>query len=283
MRASGAVLAPPDEPGTHACWRFDDDVAFHTAALEYLAGGLARHERVLYLASRDVDVLRREVTPIGDVDRLVDDGALVLRSLADSYDEGAGFDPAAQVDAYRELIAEALGDGFSGIRVAADVTTLVATEDARRRFVQYELAVDHVMSTEPMSAMCAYDGRAIGPAVAELAAVHPLHHGCEGAEPAFQAFYDDGRLHLAGEVDLDSREVFALVAEVAAWVDDPDVVIDVAALGFVEARALAQLARRATRLAASGRHLRLVGAGPLVVRCGELLGLHDLITWEAEA
>src|SRR5215207_10704492 len=147
MRASGAVLAPPDEPGAHACWRFDDEVAFRAAAVAYLADGLARNERVVYLADQGPEALRHDVTPIGDVDRLLEDGALVLRAVGDAYDNRTGVDPAAQVQAYRDLVGEALGDGFSGLRVAADVTALVTTEDDRRRFVQYELAVDHVMST----------------------------------------------------------------------------------------------------------------------------------------
>jgi anti-anti-sigma regulatory factor len=275
MRASGALEAPPDDVGAHVCWCFDDDAGFRDAAVGYLADGLARRERVAYVADRSIDALRHDVSSLGDVDRLLGDGDLVLQPLRALYEPGGAFDVAAQVDSYRRLTDAAVRDGHTGLRVAADVTALVGTDADRHRFMAYELAVDRLMSTEPMSALCAYHRRTLGPAVAGLAAVHPLHHG--SAPPVFRAYFDAGRLCLAGEADLAGHDAFALVAATAAATDDVEVVIDARGLEFIDARCLAILRTLDTTLRRAGRRLRVDGATPLVLVAGELVGL-DAVT-----
>jgi len=74
----GALTVPPAEVGAHACWCFDDDDAFLAAAVAYLADGITRRERVVYVADRPADAMRGDVAPLGDVERLVGDGTLVL-------------------------------------------------------------------------------------------------------------------------------------------------------------------------------------------------------------
>jgi anti-anti-sigma factor len=151
--------------------------------------------------------------------------------------------------------------------------------DFRDAAVQYELAIDRLISTEPMSALCAYDVRVLGSAVADLVAVHPLHHGAEACEP-FRAYHEAGRLRLTGEVDLADRDVFALVVGAVRSGDDHEVVVDLGELQFIDVRGLSLLAQLATQLRSCGRSLRVSGAAPIVRRCWDLLGLDSVVPRE---
>ena len=58
MRAHGVLTAIPEAGASdHLCWVYEDDAAFDHAAREFLAGGLARGERLLCVGERVIDSL----------------------------------------------------------------------------------------------------------------------------------------------------------------------------------------------------------------------------------
>jgi len=258
VRSIGVLELPSARPGSHVCWCFDEGEDFRRAAAAFLAEGQRRGERLVFVADAGEDALRKHLSVLGDVDRLVDDGSLVLAPVHSLYEPCGAFDVRSQTDTYRGLVAAALRDGYSGLRVAADATALVADEDHRRRFVAYEITVDRVLADWPMTAMCGYHRPTLGAAVADLLAVHPLRHGSPDIDPGFRSYYEDGVLRVEGTIDAANHAVFDIVITSLETGGEPQPVIDVGDATFVGVDGPARLSTVAARLEAAGRPLRVL-------------------------
>ena len=68
-------------------------------------------------------------------------------------------DAEAQLALYGGATEEALKEGFTGLRVAADVTALVGEPSMWDAHVAWEAVADRYMASMPLSAMCCYDRR----------------------------------------------------------------------------------------------------------------------------
>jgi MEDS: MEthanogen/methylotroph, DcmR Sensory domain len=193
----------------HVCWRYDDPAEFRLRAGEFLADGLAAGQRVLYVGAAEPQALTGELSAVEGVREAVAAGAACVASVRGTYLGGTVVDPDEQVASYRELTEQALVDGFSGLRVAADATALVATAEQVNTFARYEHRIDRYMARQPFAAMCAYDaGQRGADTVAQIACMHPA------TNPSAAPF----RLHatdrpgcvaaVAGELDLATAELW---------------------------------------------------------------------------
>lgn len=282
MRATGVVDSPLAEVGSHLCWLYRGHPSFKQAATRFLEVGAANGERLLYTADRSVEELADDLAPLGDVEQLVETGALLLVPLSSLYRDH-GFDGGRQVEAYRAMTEQALADGHRGLRLAADATELVRRPDDRAAFVPYELAVDRLMAELPLSALCAYDEAVLGAAATELCAVHPAHNAFGDTSAGFCLYHDEGRLFLAGELDLANRTLLDGALTAVRTLDDEVLVVDLRSLRFADADALVRIGQLAATVAADGRELRLTGASALLRRCCEVLGLEHLLAEPLDA
>lgn len=273
VRQVGLLERPPTGVGTHVCWLYDDSSAFVRAAETFLAEGARKKERLVYVADASATELADQLASI-DVERLTTEGQLLLQPVHALYQPDGIFDAAAQVEVYRSLVAGALADGFTGLRVAADAGALVATHDAHRRFLEYELAVDRVMATSPMSALCAYRASEVGDRIDDLFGVHPCSHG--GEPDGLHAYWEGPTLVLGGEADVRTEAVFDAVLFSLHRVPSPTQ-LDAHDLRFVDVRSLVRLGQAAGALAAAGRRLQVHGLSAAARRCASLLDLDPLL------
>ncbi|HEX6422386.1 MAG TPA: MEDS domain-containing protein [Acidimicrobiales bacterium] len=133
MRASGSVdSARSLGPHDHVCWVYEDHADFLDAMVEFLAEGRASDQRVQYVARGDRAALHRHVDGLDGADGTATGPVLVL-SLDDVYELGETVGPEAQVAAYQSATEQALADGFTGLRVAAEATPLVRSPALFRR------------------------------------------------------------------------------------------------------------------------------------------------------
>jgi hypothetical protein len=235
----------------HACWGFDDREEFTEVSLEFLTDGLRLGQRLAHIGSEPVAEQRERLDPLGDVGGLIDTGALQLFELGDLYRVGEPVDAEAQVAAYLAATEAAIADGYTGLRVAAQVTDLVTEPAARDAHVRWESAADRVLSARSLSALCGYERAALPPQLlADLAAIHPAANGCAGAVP-FHLFGENGGLALSGEVDLFSSETLDRALGFACEGTEP-VSLDLGELDFIDHRGLEILAAHANRLTAAG-------------------------------
>jgi anti-anti-sigma regulatory factor len=242
MRASGTVdntrgLGLHD----HVCWSFDDDAAFRRHAREFLVEGLALGQRVCYIGDDSAEALAADLREADGMDEALCRGAAGVAAVKDTYASDAVIEPEAQVAAYACATEKAVAEGFSGLRVAADVTTLVRQPAQLDAFARYEHLIDHYMAARPFAALCGYDrGRLGRRVVAQVACMHPSIS--RNATPFRLYGSTECSAELAGELDLLSADLFPLALRRAA--PEPRegrVLLDASKLTFIDHRGLVAL------------------------------------------
>ena len=279
-RAPGGTLRPVRSAGMvatvedlglsdHVCWSYDGLADFRHEADRFLRDGIALGQRAVYVGQAPVSQLHDELAATPGLATLLAEGALAVASVGDTYRSGQVVDPVDQVDAYAAATREAVAEGFTGLRVAAEATELVRTPEQRTAFARYEQLIDRFMTEHPFAAMCGYRRDELGAdALGEIACVHPLVR--EGDAP-FQLHAGAGRgLQLAGEVDALSASYFAATADRAASEAQGTVPVDASCLRFIDHQGLVALEAVATR---RDLVLDLRGAPPVVGRVVDLLRL----------
>ncbi|MFD2090917.1 MEDS domain-containing protein [Blastococcus deserti] len=279
MRSHGLLRhVPGAEASDHLCWVYDDDDAgFDAAVRQFLAGGLARGERLLCVGERIIESLAGNAAPLGNTEELRAGGVLGTMTLGEAYAATGSFTPEAQLAFYDAATRRALDDGYRGLRVVADVGGLAADASTRAGLIRWEHVADEYMAHGPgMSAMCTYRRDLPEAALAEATSVHPLVHAPDVASP-FQVFFEDGHVAVAGSVDTFSADRLARVLT-ASPVGAHGAVLDLRLLEFVDVAASRVIARWAQALADRPVPLTLEvrGASPLVRRMWRVLALDEL-------
>ena len=276
MRAHGLVTTVPEAAAAdHLCWVYDDDADFAAAARQFLAGGLARGERLLCVGEQVIDSVRGGAAPVDGVESLVADGRLELLTVGQAYAATGVFAPERQLAFYEAATRRALADGYRGLRVVAEISSLAEEPAARADLVRWEhLADDFMAQGSGMSAMCAYRGDLSGNALADVASAHPLVHAGPGL-PAFRLFFDEGRLALAGSVDtFDADRLAGFLA--GSPVEGPVATLDLTFLDFLDGAGCRVLARWARELRTRSIALELHRAPRMVRRMWSILGYGEL-------
>jgi hypothetical protein len=223
-------------PVDHICCSYDDPADFHSYAVDFLRTGVEAGELVWFVGLAPTP----EVTAaLGNTGRFVD--------VIEAYAAGEVIEPAAQVSAYAAVTDAALAAGYSGLRVAADVSGLVTSPAQLDAFARYEFAIGRYMLGAPMRAVCGYDRGLLGAeAVAELASLHP--RSSAGATPfhLHPAAREGDDVFLDGELDAATEELFA----VALRRSEPrghgrPIVVHADELRFIDHRSLLSLERHA--------------------------------------
>lgn len=243
----------------HACWSFDDPRPFDEYARAFLTAGLAAGERVWYVAGPRFDAtanwLRGIETVRPDTVRVVD--------VTEAYFGDQAIDPRGQIEAWAAESRAATAAGFHGMRVVADVTSLVRTPAQREAFGRYEYYAGRLMRTEPLQGLCGFDRAQLGDrAVAELACLHDTSFD---VDVPFRLYPGRTRATavLDGELDLSAEELFSGALRYTEL--EPcggEVIVDAGNLQFLDHQSLLTLHRFAearqvtavirTRLAMAG-------------------------------
>jgi anti-anti-sigma regulatory factor len=276
VRAHGLVDEVPGAgPSDHLCWVYSDDAAFNDAAREFLAGGLARGERLLYVGDRPVTALRGARPPFDGMDELISRGDLETLTLAEAYEASREFVPEQQLAFYEAATRRARNDGYRGLRVLAEVSALAADPAQREELVRWEhVADDYAVHGAGFSAMCAYRADLPPDVLADVASVHPLVHAPDAA-PSFRVFFDECRIVLGGSVDTLSAGRLARVLASSSVTSDR-VLVDVAPLEFIDIAGCRVLARWARDLRQRSVALEVTGSSALLRRMWQVLDLDDV-------
>jgi ABC-type transporter Mla MlaB component len=275
VRVHGLVTEVP-VPGAHdhVCWVYRDDADLTAAAVEFLSGGLLRGERLLCVGDRAVDRLRRAPAALGDIDQLIADGRLRLLTVADAYAATGPFSTESQHAFYDHATRQAVAEGYTGLRVFAEVTALAADDALRTELVRWEHVADELVARGPgMTAMCAYRDDLPASALGDLAGVHPQVHAPAGTVP-FRVFFDDHGPRLAGDVDTVGAERLARILA-ATPVSGGTCAVDLSELSFADVAACRVLAGWARTLGEQGVRLEFWNAPPLLERMWHVLALDE--------
>lgn len=275
MRAHGSVKEPEARSADHLCWVHDDDESFDTAVRAFLAGGLARGERLLCVGGRAIAALDGAAGDLGDLAALTAGRVLETMTVAEVHAEAGPLVVDRQRAFYAAATEQALADGFRGLRVVADLSRLATDPGLRDALVRWEHAADELMASgSGMSAMCAYRSDLPPAVLGEVLAVHPLGNGPDHLSP-YRLFFDEDRVVLAGSVD--TCTAGRLAAVLAGTPTGPAAVLDLGGLEFVDVAGCRALAGWAGALRDRGVHLEIRGASALLQRMWRILGFADLV------
>ncbi|HVE99246.1 MAG TPA: MEDS domain-containing protein [Mycobacteriales bacterium] len=252
------------QSGSHASWGYSTDEEHAEVLHAFLAAGLSGDERVLYFGDA-VEVRNVLVGLSVDVDTamLLRTGKLVVGDAEEAYLRDGVFDPGTCVDGFREVAAQAVFDGYAGIRVAGENTSIIDLPGVRESWYDYEIRVELLTASAPILGLCCFDRRRCDDRVlALLGSVHRAVVDVAGSAPRL-AFTlrgrPDGRLALAGEVDsFTAPQLKEVLTGPTQHLDD--LVIDVSELDFIDSAGVRLLERLAQGRGAHRRPMTLVGA-----------------------
>jgi hypothetical protein len=145
--------------GDHACALYSGPVELAQLASEFLLQGLKRGDRC-YCVAADGEAATVKAMVRSEAARLdvaIRTGALATLSPTDCYVINGVFDPIATVKTFSELVEAARQDGFTGLRVAAEMSWALTVPDGVQRVITYEASLRPVFETVPATALCLYD------------------------------------------------------------------------------------------------------------------------------
>ncbi len=259
----------------HICWVFgEDDAGFDRAVRRFLAGGVDRGERLLCVGERVIATTALDADGFADAAALIAGGALRTLTTAQAYGSAGAFVPGAQRAWYEDATREAIADGYTGLRVVADVSPLASDPVNRSLLLEWEqLADGYIAEGGGFTAMCAYSDTLTEDVLTDAASAHPLADA--SVVPPFRVFFDGGHVVLSGSVDTFGADRLARMLA-SSPVAGPGAVLDLALVDFVDVAASRVIARWAQGLAARAVPVELRGASPLLRRMWQVLDLTRL-------
>jgi transcriptional repressor of dcmA and dcmR len=157
------------ETHDHFATFYDSDPGRMRLSLPFLRTGLASGDRCIlvaadWLAERYIEALTSDDDP--ELRGSARNGALVIRS-------GVGSSAREAIAAWQDLWLQALGAGFTGIRVVGEMATYEGFSEVQE-MLDYEVAYDSVSKRFPVMTLCQYDVRHFdGKTVLAALQVHP--------------------------------------------------------------------------------------------------------------
>jgi hypothetical protein len=186
------------------------------------------------------------------------------------YAVGSPVDALSQLTIYSAATSAALVDGYTGLRVVGDATTLVLDPELWAAHAHWESVADRYMAKNPMAALCCYDRRALPDEIlSDLACVHRTSNGPASMAP-FRVFAGREGMCLAGEVDSFSAANLKRLLN-AATPPKGDLVLELDELEFIDHHGLLAVSDHAHALAREGRGVQYRGAPASFDRLAGLL------------
>ncbi|MGN6613344.1 MAG: MEDS domain-containing protein [Angustibacter sp.] len=242
-------------PGEHVVWAMDDDSALPDALADFFHEGAERGEQMIFICAGGGDGV---LAGWCELKAWLDDGRLVVQDVADTYRLAATGQPWSQVQHFAREVEDARLDGYSGIRVWADVTSLVCDPQVRQRLLDYETAVDSLFRRQAVTGVCAID---VGDSLEHwttLSARHRVRRTWPGA-CEFVVELDGGTVYLTGELDLGTVAELTSALVTAARTTLGPLVVDLSQTRFVDATGARAIARFVEGLQSQGRRSAVRG------------------------
>lgn len=201
-------------PGDHVCAIYSNETELVQIVSDFLAEGLHKSERCWYLpASDNPSAIRRALKERRiDVMRATERGALRILSSDAAYSVRGDFDPEDTLAVFSSAIEQALSDGFSGFRAAANMSWALDLENGAERLITYEALLRSLFSSARAIGLCLYDRQRMPLAVIDGAlSTHPVVRA--NSSYRINAFYDASVRSLAA---VDAPTVSAKLARLDA-------------------------------------------------------------------
>jgi signal transduction histidine kinase len=183
--------------GEHLCLVYEDAADQLAAVVPYVAEGLRRGEQCVYLADdRSAGVVAAALHDGGvDVAAQREGGALVFITKHDAYLRDGVFRPQQTIAFLRESVAQARADGWSGVRLAGEMTWALDGGADAQQLVEYEALLNDFFPESGALGLCQYNRRRFpGETIYDVLCTHPV--AVIDAQLCPNHFYEPPRLVL---------------------------------------------------------------------------------------
>jgi len=146
--------------GEHICLVYETADEQRSVAARYLADGLQRGERCLYVAESRaaLEQFRISLRDEGiDAEAFAGSGALVERTSHEVHLLDGTFDCERMLHVLNEAVESALNDGFHGLRACGDMSWLLEDASGSDQVVAYEALLNQFFQGVRGAGMCLYD------------------------------------------------------------------------------------------------------------------------------
>ncbi len=161
----------------HMCLIYENRDEQLRALVPFIRQGLERSERCFYVAdSRVVAGMAPAMRAGGlDVDAALQRGALAIATERETYLAQGAFDPDKMFELAVAAAAQAVGDGYGGLRIAGEMTWALGDDTKLQRLMEYEVKVNQRIARTPALAVCQYDRTRFSPEIIrDVIRTHPL-------------------------------------------------------------------------------------------------------------
>ncbi|HEV2356262.1 MAG TPA: MEDS domain-containing protein [bacterium] len=164
----GRHAFPEIAPGDHIIFIYEDASRLFAFVAPFIKKGLADGERCVYVAaeSRPADVVEALSAGGVRVDQKKKRGAFALLTPREHFGLPA-FDPVRTTERLRQELAEATSAGFTGLRVAAEMTWVGKAGVPEEALGEYEALLENVVGPGRATRACIYREDRFDPAVLE--------------------------------------------------------------------------------------------------------------------
>jgi hypothetical protein len=250
---------------------FTDVEARWQVLTAYTRTGLARKEKVLLVLDpsdlSDDDAVARMDDDSGQVKAARDSGQLVVERNVSVYLPDGRFDKERQLTAAAPMIENVQGEGWRGLRAAADMTWALRSGVDLDEVIDYEVSIGPMVTIPGVTGICWYDRRRFSSYwVAAAQAAHPIQ--VVERLDAVRITQSPRGWRIVGSAELSTRGEFTEALSEALKQPDSGAPfhfeLDLTDLCFMEAYCAWQLISFVASLPESTK---------VTVRCGPLLGV----------
>lgn len=159
LSAQLAVQIARLKKGDHVCMYYETPAEQLAVVSAYIRQGLARQERCLYVAhDRGLNEVAAALQSAGvEVGLEQQRGALVLKTVDDVHLENGRFDRAATLGFFTDAVEQAINDGFTGLRTAAEMTWIPDGAPGADRAFDHEAEMNEFYPDSHALGLCQYD------------------------------------------------------------------------------------------------------------------------------
>lgn len=136
-------------PTGHVVWAFTGLPQYEGLVASFLAEGMAFGERMICVSDAP--------NPRSWPSEPLALGELLIVSTFELYGDTGGADIESRLSTFTAVLGEALRDGYSGIRVAADNSSMVDGAKRLQDWLQWEKEAERFITVNGITGMCAFD------------------------------------------------------------------------------------------------------------------------------
>lgn len=166
-------------PGTHICLVFRDEASRRRIVSKFVGSGLLSGEQVFYFADTvepaEVDSWLENELGVEFHDSLTGESSTFRSQFAsDTYYPDGAFKPEPMLETLKATYAASRSAGYPNVRVTGEMSWALRDVPGKERLIEYESAVNEVVKSHPVTAMCQYDAnRFDGELIYQALRVHP--------------------------------------------------------------------------------------------------------------